>query len=76
MDSEAEIIALRGRVATLEANVENLVGWQKAQNGSIHKVRDEVNDIKKWMVRATLGLAMNCIGIAATAVFLYLQVVK
>ncbi len=33
---------LEGDVGTIKADVNNLKGWQKSQNGSIHRVEDMV----------------------------------
>lgn len=36
---------LAERVAKLEASTDNLVGWQKSQNGSIHRVEDKTDKL-------------------------------
>lgn len=63
-------------LASHSSRLDNLERWQESQNGSIHKVRDEVNEIRKWIMGATLGVALNLLGITATAFFLYLKVIQ
>lgn len=63
-------------ISILHTDVENLKGWQKAQNGSIHEIREDVSKMKYWIMGATLGVALNLLGITATAIFLYLKVVQ
>jgi hypothetical protein len=43
MDQEKEILEIGKRVATLEAVAKNHEGWQKSQNGAIHRVEDKVD---------------------------------
>ena len=50
MDVEREIIGLKGQVATLEADVKNLTGWQHTQNGSIDKVATRVDRLQYWIM--------------------------
>lgn len=35
-------------------DIANLVGWQKSQNGSIHRVEAKVDSLKTWMMGALL----------------------
>jgi uncharacterized protein (UPF0548 family) len=65
MNQEKEVIELGKKVASLEQAVENLVGWQKAQNGSVKETRQDVNRLKYWIMGATLGVALNMAGIVA-----------
>jgi len=65
--------AVAQEIATLKSKVDNLEGWQKAQNGSIHEVRADVNKMKYWIMTATVGVALNLLGIAATATFLFMR---
>jgi uncharacterized protein (UPF0548 family) len=65
MNQEKEVIELGKKVASLEQAVENLVGWQKAQNGSVKETRQDVNRLKYWIMGATLGVALNLAGIVA-----------
>lgn len=59
MNNEAMVADL----AALKADVKNLKSWQKAQNGSIHEVRADVNKMKYWIMTATVGVALNLAGI-------------
>ncbi|MCL6561222.1 MAG: hypothetical protein K6U74_21030 [Firmicutes bacterium] len=63
MDQEKEIIELGRKVAALEQAVDNLAGWQKAQNGSIKEVRQDVGKLKYWIMGAAFGVALNLVGV-------------
>ena len=42
-----ECIQIRA-VAGLERDMENMKGWQKAQNGSIHRVEEKLDKLIFW----------------------------
>lgn len=46
-----------GVIASLQANIANLNGWQKRQNGSIDKVNVTLQDIKKDIEDIKITLA-------------------
>lgn len=50
LDQEKEIIDLRGEVAVLKADLINLQGWQKSQNGTIHRVDSKVDKLQYWIM--------------------------
>lgn len=66
MDHEEEIIYLRGEVATLRADVNNLVGWQHTQNGTIKNVDDKVTGIYKIMIGTAGTAALSFLGTIIT----------
>ena len=65
MNQEQEIIELGKKVAAMEQAVDNLAGWQKAQNGSIKEVRQDVSKLKYWIMGAAFGVALNLAGVIA-----------
>ena len=66
LDQEKEIINLRGEVAALKANVNNLVGWQQTQNGTIHRVDSKVDGIYKIMLGTAGTAALSFLGTVIT----------
>ncbi|AGL03917.1 hypothetical protein Desgi_4693 [Desulfoscipio gibsoniae DSM 7213] len=66
VNHEEEIIYLREEVATLKANVENLVGWQHTQNGTIKNVDDKVTGIYKIMIGTAGTAALSFLGTIIT----------
>lgn len=51
------------RMAAAETKIENLINWQESQNESIREVRQDVNRLKYWIMGATLGVALNLVGV-------------
>lgn len=45
-----ELTAARLDVADAKARVENLEGWQRAQNGHLGRIDDRLDGIKSWLV--------------------------
>lgn|GEM_PF-2197240 len=66
MDQENEIIFLRGEVATLKADVANLNGWQKNQNGALLRVDSKVDGIYKIMLGTAGTAALSFLGTIVT----------
>ncbi len=66
MDYEKEIVFLRQKVATLEANTNNLVGWQHSQDGAIHRVDAKVDTIYKYMLGTATTAALSFLGTITT----------
>lgn len=66
MNIEKEIIYLRGKVAALEANVDNLVGWQHTQNGALNRVDAKVDTIYKIMLGTATTAALSFLGTIIT----------
>jgi hypothetical protein len=50
-------------MAAAETKIENLINWQESQNESIREVRQDVNKLKYWIMGATLGVALNLVGV-------------
>lgn len=50
MDINKEVIRLNGEVVALRADVNNLTGWQRAQNGTIQRVDAKVDKLQMWML--------------------------
>lgn len=69
MDLEAQVMDLGKKVATLEADVENLVGWQKSQNGTIQGVADKVDRLQNWIMGLLGTTVLSLLG----TVFLLLK---
>ena len=67
MDQEKEIMNLREAVATLKADVANLVGWQESQNGTIHRVEKKVDDTDQKIDRKFEKLQYWIMGTMATS---------
>ena len=63
MDYEMEISDLKEAVAGMRSDVNNLIGWQKAQNGSVKEIRQNVNRLQYWIMGSAFGLALNLIGV-------------
>ena len=66
MDHEKEIIYLRGEVATLRTDVNNLTGWQHTQNGTINRVDTKVDGIYKIMIGTAGTAALSFLGTIVT----------
>ena len=66
VNHEQEIIYLRGEVATLRADVNNLTGWQHTQNGTIKDVDSKVTDIYKIMIGTAGTAALSFLGTIVT----------
>jgi len=45
------------RIAKLEAEVENLSGWQKTQNGSLHRIEQKIDTKVDTIYKILLGAA-------------------
>lgn len=57
MDYSNEINALRRETATASADIANLKGWQKTQNGSIQRLDAKVDGMYKLL----LGTALTAV---------------
>lgn len=73
MDHEAEIIGLREEVAGLKADVANLCGWQKTQNGALLRaderllrVDSKVDGIYKVLLGTATTAALSFLGTIVT----------
>ncbi len=51
------------RMAAAEAKIENLISRQESQNESVREVRQDMNKLKYWIMGATLGVALNLVGV-------------
>ncbi len=63
MDYENEISNLKEAVAGMRSDVNNLIGWQKAQNGSVKEIRQNVTRLQYWIMGSAFGLVLNLIGV-------------
>jgi len=50
LEFEKEIWDLKEEVAELKADVCNLNGWQKTQNGALLRVDAKVDQLKMWIM--------------------------
>lgn len=66
VDHEKEIIFLRGKVATLEANIQNLIGWQHTQNGTLKDMDGKITGIYKTMIGTAGTAALSFLGTIVT----------
>lgn len=57
MDYDSEISTLRRESATAAADIANLKGWQKTQNGSIQRLDAKVDGMYKLL----LGTALTAV---------------
>lgn len=55
-----------GPIATLSADMENMKGWQKSQNGAIHRVEEKVDKLIFWQMTTAVGFVISVlIGVVA-----------
>ena len=57
MELADKIDVIENDVASLKADVCNLKGWQKTQNGTIHRVEAKVEKLLYWI----MGVMVTCI---------------
>lgn len=50
MDYETEITDLKEEMGGVKADVRNLNGWQKTQNGALLRVDAKVDQLKMWIM--------------------------
>jgi hypothetical protein len=50
-----------GVIEGLKHDVNNLVGWQKSQNGSIHRVESKVDNIYKMLAGQFVAIIVAAI---------------
>ena len=46
-------------VVKVQANIDNLVGWQKSQNGAIHEVNQKVDKLQFWIMGSAVAAVVN-----------------
>lgn len=46
-------------VVKAQANIDNLVGWQKSQNGAIHEVNQKVDKLQFWIMGSAVAAVVN-----------------
>lgn len=66
MDLEAQVLSMEREVAALKADVNNLVGWQHTQNGSLQRVDEKVDGIYKIMLGTAGTAALSFLGTIIT----------
>ena len=70
MDAMAEISELKTKVAKLEADTNNLVRWQKDQNGALMSMVENMEELQKnltakidrlqyWIMTQAVGFAVG-----------------
>ena len=57
MELADKIDVIENDIAGLKADVCNLKGWQKTQNGTIHRVEAKVEKLLYWI----MGVMVTCI---------------
>lgn len=60
---EANDIAMAERVATLEADVENIKGWQKTQNGTLQRIDGKIDKLVYWLMGTMATVVIFVIGL-------------
>lgn len=58
------------RVSHLEADVENLKGWQRTQNGTLSRIEQKVDGLIKWIMATAVTFGL---GVVASLVAISLQ---
>lgn len=73
MNYEEEIIEITKKVATLEADVHNLCGWQGKQNGSLQRMEEKVEAILISVTKAhAKSLAVNILSPVVVGLIVFL----
>lgn len=62
----ASVETLARDVEGLKHDVKNLNGWQKEQNGAIHRVEAKVDKLLLWMLTQALAVVLAAGGIIIT----------
>ena len=60
---EANDIAMAERVATLEADVENIKGWQKTQNGTLQRIDGKIDKLVYWLMGTMATVVIFVVGL-------------
>jgi len=47
------------RLAALEADVDNLKGWQKRQNGHLEAIDNKLDGVMKWLLGIAGGIIVS-----------------
>ena len=55
--------AMAERVATLEADVENIKGWQKTQNGTLQRIDGKIDKLVYWLMGTMATVVIFVIGL-------------
>lgn len=72
MDLEEELTEIGKKVAGLEADVENLNGWQKSQNGALLRVDGKVDKLIVEVTKAKiLSAVLNIISPITVGLIVY-----
>lgn len=50
MSAEVDVVSLARDVSRHDESLHNLLGWQKAQNGAIHRVEAKVDKLIWWIM--------------------------
>ena len=51
------------RVATLEADVENIKGWQKTQNGTLQRIDGKIDKLVYWLMGTMATVVIFVVGL-------------
>ena len=55
--------AMAERVATWEADVENIKGWQKTQNGTLQRIDGKIDKLVYWLMGTMATVVIFVIGL-------------
>jgi hypothetical protein len=70
MAAHVDVVDLAGTVREHGKEIENLVGWQKSQNGAIHRVEGKVDRLIMWMMTAA---AVQLLGLIVALILFLLK---
>ncbi len=76
MDTENMIILLREEVSRLNADMANLKGWQKTQNGSLVRIDEKVQGIYKILLGTASTAALSFLGTIITLITILINLKK
>ena len=76
MEAESLILQLREEVSRLNADVENLKGWQKTQNGSLVRIDERVQGIYKILLGTASTAALSFLGTIITLITILINIKK
>lgn len=63
---EHRVSIVEQKVAVLDERVDHLMEWEKAQNGALKELRDEVNRNLKWTMGTVITFVLGVLSIIAT----------
>ena len=59
-------------IATLVADVQNLKGWQKSQNGKIDRINEKLDKLINVMLKTSISFVVGSVAVIVTLISLML----